>query len=90
MRNSRDGDYRILQAVTQDPECRVELAKALVGPVADFPEACIGIVYEAMHDRGILSCLDSEIPELPEQNRRIPEHRGGRPENLRDFLAGAL
>jgi len=26
VRNSRDGDYRILQAVTQDPERRVELA----------------------------------------------------------------
>jgi len=62
----------------------------LVGPLPDFPEARVGIRYEPMHDRGILSGLDGELLELPDQNRHIPEHRGRCPQNFRDFFAAAL
>ena len=62
----------------------------LVGPLPDFPEARVGIRYEPMHDRGILSGLDGELLELRDQNRHIPEHRGRCPQNFRDFFAATL
>ena len=41
VRDSRDGDYRILQAVTENPVRRVELAYVLIGPVADLAQALV-------------------------------------------------
>ena len=72
MRDSRDGDYRILQAVTENPVCRVELAYVLIRPVADLAQARVGIRDEPVHDRGVLAGLDSDIAELPQKHRRVP------------------
>lgn len=43
MRDSRDGDYRILQAVTQNPQSGIELGQTLVGPLSNLAHARVGI-----------------------------------------------
>jgi len=90
VRDSRDGDYSILQAVTENAECRVELAYVLIGPVADLAQARVGIGDEPMHDRGILAGLDRDIAELPQQDRRVPEHGSRHAQHFRDLFAAAL
>jgi hypothetical protein len=90
VRDSRDGDYRILQAVTEDAVCRVELAYVLIGPVADLAQACVGIRDEPVHDRGILAGLDGDIAELPQQDRRVPEHGSRHAQYFGDLFASAL
>jgi hypothetical protein len=90
VRDSRDGDYRILQAVTENTVRRVELAYVLIGPVADLAQAYVGIRDEPVHDRGVFAGLDCDIAELTQEDRRVPEHGGGHAQHFRDLLAAAL
>ena len=58
MRDSRDGDYRILQAVTEDPRHRAELGQMMVHPLAMQADPRVDVRDQAVNHLSIGSHID--------------------------------